>query len=134
MARRPAACQARSSSTSNMQRRVRRDHAAGAARAVAELGRDHEHARAAFLHALHALVPALDDMAGAEVELERVVAVLARIELGALDAVLVQPAGVVDRDRRAGLGVLARAGHGVVVLEAGGGGLHESPSERRNRE
>ena len=50
------------------QRRVRRDHAAGAARAVAELGRDRQHARAADLHALHAFVPAADHLAGAEVE------------------------------------------------------------------
>src|SRR5690349_11021120 len=78
------------------QRRVRRDRAAGAACAVAERGWDHEDARAAFLHALHALVPAADDAAAAERELERIAAVLARIELGALDAVLVEPAGVVD--------------------------------------
>ena len=40
-------------------------------------------ALAADLHALHAFVPAADDMAGAEREVERIVAVLAGIELGA---------------------------------------------------
>src|SRR5450432_788041 len=110
------------------ERRVRRDRATGATRAVAERRRDDEHARAAFLHALNALVPAADDHAAAELELERIVAVLARIELLALDAVLVQPARVVDRDRAAGFGLLAAAGQRVVVLEARGSGLHGSPS------
>src|SRR6478672_10481934 len=106
------------------QRRVGRDHAAGAARAVAERRRDDEDAGAAFLHPLHAFVPATDHHAAAELELERVVAVFARIELGALAAVLVQPARVVDRDGTARFGALAAADDGVVVLEPGGGGLH----------
>src|SRR5664279_693839 len=106
------------------QRRVRRNHAAGAAGPVAELGRDHEDAGAALLHALHAFVPARDDAARAEVELERVVAVLARIEFRALDAVFVEPAGVVHRDRRAGFGAFAGAGDVVVELQSGGGCLH----------
>ena len=41
-------------------------------------------ARAADLHALHAFVPALDDMALAERKLERVVAILGGIELAAI--------------------------------------------------
>ena len=47
------------------------DDAAGAAVAVAEVGRDHELPATADLHALHALVPAGDDLADAEPELER---------------------------------------------------------------
>src|SRR6516165_3033800 len=78
------------------QRRVRRNDAAGAARAVAERGRDDEDARSAFLHSLYALVPAADHVARAEREFERVVAVLAGVELRSLGAVLVEPAGVVD--------------------------------------
>src|SRR3954469_17318487 len=109
------------------QRRVGRNHAARAARAVAKRRRDDEDARAAFLHALHAFVPAADDHAATELELERIVAVLARIELRALAAVLVEPAGVVDRDGAAGFGALAAADEGVVVLEPGGGGLHGNP-------
>src|ERR1700694_643087 len=66
---------------------IRRDRAAGAARAVAELGRDGELARAADLHAGHALVPALDHVPLAEREHERLAAVLARVELAALRAV-----------------------------------------------
>src|SRR5262245_39394443 len=41
---------------------VRRDDAAGAAGAVAELGGDGELALASHLHTRHALVPALDDL------------------------------------------------------------------------
>src|SRR5262249_31377727 len=81
-------------------------------------------ARSALLHSLHAFVPAANDVAGAELELERVVAVLARVELGALGAVLVEPAGVVDAHVAAGFGALAVADDGVVVLESGRGGLH----------
>src|SRR6185369_1068759 len=80
------------------QRGVRRNDPAGAARAVAELGRDGELALAADLHAGHALVPALDDVALAEREHERLAAVLARVELAALRTVVEQPAGVVHGD------------------------------------
>src|SRR6218665_8854 len=102
------------------QRRVRRNHAAGAAGAVAERRGDHQHAGAADLHALHAFVPALDDLATGQVEAERVAAVLARIDLLALGAVLVEPAGVVHGDALAGLGLGAVAGHEVLVLQARG--------------
>ena len=47
------------------------DDATGAAVAVAEVRRDDELATAADLHALHALVPAGDDLADAEAELQR---------------------------------------------------------------
>src|SRR5207249_7548174 len=74
---------------------VGRDDAAGAARPVTECRRDDELALAADLHAGHALVPALDDHAGAELERERLVAVVAAVELLAV----AEPAGVVDLDR-----------------------------------
>src|SRR5262245_59019520 len=69
------------------QRRVRRDHPAGAARAVAEVGRDQQRALAADLHAGHALVPALDDLALAEAERERAAAIERAVELLALGSV-----------------------------------------------
>src|SRR5512139_820339 len=50
------------------QRRVRWNHAAGTARAVAQLGRNDQRALTAHLHALHTLVPALDHHPGAERE------------------------------------------------------------------
>jgi hypothetical protein len=51
------------------QRGVGRNHAARTARAVAQRGRDDQAARAADGHALHAFVPALDDVAGAQREI-----------------------------------------------------------------
>src|ERR1043165_6376838 len=56
--------------------------------------------------------------------LERIVAVLARVELRSLGAALVEPAGVVDADGAARFGALAAADDGVVDLEAGGSGVH----------
>src|SRR5438067_10584822 len=60
---------------------VGRNGAAGAALAVAELGRDVQLAAAADLHALDALVPALDDHADAEGKLDRLVAIEGAVEL-----------------------------------------------------
>src|SRR5258706_4917977 len=80
------------------QRRVRRDRAAGAAGAVSELRRDDERPLAADLHAREALIPALNHLAGAELELEWVVAIAGAVELLAVlvgFARVVQPAGVV---------------------------------------
>src|SRR6476661_7733576 len=57
------------------------DGAAGAAVAVAQVGRDGELAPTADLHAGDALVPALDHSAGAEGEVERSTAVPRRVEL-----------------------------------------------------
>src|SRR5690606_5959219 len=105
------------------QRGVRRDHAAGPAGAVAELGRDHEPAGATDPHAGDALIPAADHVAGAEREAERLAPVLARVELRAGLAVLEQPAGVVHRDLLALAGFLATAGDDVLVLESRGEGL-----------
>ena len=59
----------------------RLDRAGGAAVAVGEAGRDDELAAAADLHALHALVPAGDDLADAELEAQRLAPVPARVEL-----------------------------------------------------
>src|SRR6185295_19091958 len=73
------------------QRRVRRDHAAAAMLAVGERGRDGELALAALLHAFNALVPALDHVACAEREVERVAARAAGVELLAA----LEPADVV---------------------------------------
>src|SRR5690606_22212363 len=98
------------------------DHATGAARAVAQCRRDDQDAGAADLHAGHALVPALDHHARAQREDEGLVAVLAGIELGALLAVLVQPAGVVHGHVAARRRLRAVADDRVLVLQAGGGG------------
>src|SRR3546814_17923154 len=57
------------------QRGVRRNHPAGAAGTIAELGRDDQGALAADLHAGDALVPAADHPAGAERKGERLAAV-----------------------------------------------------------
>src|SRR5204862_6667194 len=93
-------------------------------RARGARGRNDEDAGAACLHPLHAFVPAADHHAAAELELERIIAVLARVELGALRAVFIEPAGVVDGHGAARFGALAAADDDVVVLEPGGGGLH----------
>ncbi len=88
--------------------------------AVAEVRRDDESALAADLHAGHALVPALDDSAGAERKGERLAVVHAAVELLALGLAAVggQPAGVVDRDLVAGLGRGAVADFRVDVFQA----------------
>src|SRR5262249_4804832 len=85
------------------QRRIRGDHAAGAARAVAERRRNDQRALAADLHAGDALVPALDDAPLADREFERLVAIDRRVEFLALVAVLVEPAGIVHDTGLAGL-------------------------------
>src|SRR5258706_2423737 len=97
---------------------VGRNRAAGAARAVAELRRNGELAPAADLHAGHALVPALDHVALAEREHERVAAVLARVEFRAARALVEEPAGVVHRDFLAGGGGVAAPQRELVDDEA----------------
>src|SRR5690606_31133106 len=82
-------------------------HAAGAARTIAKLGRDGELALAADLHALHTLVPTADHLAATQCEFERLVTVLARVELGAIG----QPAGVMHGHRMAG------SSHGTIALK-----------------
>ena len=67
------------------------------------------------------MVPALDDLADAELELERVAAVNAAVELGAVE----EGAGVVDGDLGAGLGALVSRAlhenllHASAILELG---------------
>src|SRR4051812_17484840 len=63
------------------ERRIRRDHAAGATGTVAEFGGNRQHAGAAGGHALHAFIPALDDHALVEAEHEGLAAILAGVEL-----------------------------------------------------
>lgn len=86
-------------------------------------------AGAADLHALHAFVPAADDRAVAEVEVEveGIVAILAGVEFAAAGLRglgVVEPAVVVDGDLVVGGGGFAGAGDGVFLVEAGGGGEH----------
>src|SRR5690242_20000163 len=79
--------------------RVRRDRRRAARLAVREVGRNDELAATADLHAVKALVPALDHGALAEGEREGLVALPGGVEL--LTA-LVEHADVVDRDLLAG--------------------------------
>src|SRR5688572_32989888 len=95
---------------------MRRDDAAAALVAVGERGGDGELALAADLHAFDALVPALDDVARAEREVERVAARAARVEL--LPAG--EPADVVDHDVLAGGGAGALADDEVFLDEPAG--------------
>src|SRR5688572_14468502 len=117
------------------QRCVRRNHPAGAPRAIAELGRDDEHALAADLHAGHALVPALDHPAAAQGKRERPAPARAVELLSAhvLRRRIMQPAGVVDLDGLPGNGFVALADHGVGLHQPGRacGGRHEHRSCQR---
>src|ERR1700683_2144974 len=76
-------------------RRVRRNDATGPACAVAKSGRDDERALAADLHGRDAFVPAGDDLMGADLELERLVAIDRAIEFLAFDPIFIKPAGVI---------------------------------------
>src|ERR1051325_11246501 len=98
------------------QRGVGRDDAAGAAGAIAELGRDDQGALAADLHAGHALVPALDHLMRAEWERKRLAAVEGAVELLALLAIVVEPAGVMHADILAGGRLGAGAARALGVL------------------
>jgi cellobiose phosphorylase len=71
-------------STTNTSVLARADHVAGAAPAVGEVRRDRDAPAPADLHPRHAVVPAADDLAPAEPELERVAAVPRRVELRAV--------------------------------------------------
>src|SRR5580658_4085602 len=85
------------------QRGSRRDDAAGAARAIAQVRRNDQRALAADMHGGDAFVPALDDLALADRERKRLVPVERAVEFLALFAVDEQPASIVDRHRLAGL-------------------------------
>src|SRR5690606_13470398 len=96
------------------------DDPAGAGGAVAEVRRDRDPAAAADLHAGHALVPALDDLAGPEAEAERVAPVPAGVELLAGAP---RHADVVDLDVLAGGRLGAGALLEVLDHQVGGRGL-----------
>src|SRR6516162_8270977 len=88
------------------ERLPRPDHVPGAPVPVGQAGRDNQLPAAADLHALHALVPAGDDLPGAEPEAQRLAPVPARVELL---AGRVGDPDVVHPDRIAGTGHLAVA-------------------------
>src|SRR3954452_6345254 len=97
------------------ERRVGRDGGWLALGAVGELGRDDQLAPAADPHSLHALVPAGDHLAAAELELERLrTAAPGRVELL---AVLVEHAHVLHAQGVAVLGRRPLALHDVLDLE-----------------
>src|SRR5205085_12462904 len=98
---------------------VGRDHATGARGAVAEIRRDGKAALAADLHPGDAAVPSGDDLAGAELELEGLVAVPRRVELL---AVAVGHADVVDLDEVAGLRFVTVANGEIFAQQIGGRG------------
>ena len=99
-----------------LQSGVGRDHATGATRTVTQFSRNDQGALTAHLHARHAFVPASNDHARAQRKHKGVAAVQAGVELGTLLAILVEPAGVVNRDLLAGGGDFAIAVDGVFVL------------------
>src|SRR5690606_26020226 len=80
---------------------LRRDRPSGALAAIAQLGRDHQYPLAAHAHPGNALVPAADHPARPQQEGERLPARAGAVELLAAvvrRVLVVQPAGVVDRD------------------------------------
>src|ERR1700733_11776598 len=71
------------------QRRIRRDDAAGAARAIAKGGRNDQGALAADLHRGDAFVPAGNHLALSDRKFERLVAIDRAVELLALLAIFI---------------------------------------------
>ncbi len=102
------------------QLRVRRNGVACAALTVAELGWNNQLTLAADFHAGDAFVPTLDDSPSAERELERLVAILAAVELRAV----FEPAGVVHLDDLPRFGLVSGAFFQLHVLESRFGGNH----------
>src|SRR6202012_2125668 len=92
---------------------VRRNDAAGAARAITELGRNDQSALTAHLHRGDAFVPALNHLALPDRNLERIVAVDGGVELLALLAILVKPAGVMHDANLTRLGCGSSSNLGV---------------------
>src|SRR5208337_3845692 len=79
------------------QRRIRWNHSARTMGAITESRRNNQRALPAHLHAFHALIPALDDLACAERKFKWVAAITRAVELAALvlrRSLDVQPAGV----------------------------------------
>src|SRR5688500_10416264 len=108
------------------QRRVRRNDAAGAARAVAKVRWNDQRALAADLHRRDAFIPALDHTTDTDREFERLTAIDGRVELRTLLAVHVEPAGVMHDAGFARLRRRAGAGDGVEHLQAGRSGHRSS--------
>src|SRR5690606_15181518 len=100
------------------QRRVGRDDAAIAAGAIGQIGRDQQRALAAHLHVGDAFITALDDLALAELEFERLAALVGTVEGAARLPVLPDPAGVMHGHHFAGLGLVAGAHHDVAHAHA----------------
>src|SRR3954468_20662278 len=100
------------------QRLVGADDSAGTALAIGQLRRERDLAPAAPPHPRHALVPAGDDLALAELELERVPAVPGGVELLARPP---RDADVVNLDHPARGRLVALADDDVVELELVGG-------------
>src|SRR5207249_3414253 len=101
--------------------RVRWNRCARAPRAVAEIRRNDERARATDLHAGDPLIPPADHHAGAKPEAERLAAIEGAVELLAMAVrrlAVVQPTGVMDGDVLPGLRVGARPDLGVRYLQA----------------
>ena len=82
-----------------LQRGVGRNHATRAACAIAQLGRNDECALAAHLHTLHAFIPARMTMPAPRRKTKGSLRSRLESNLGALLAVLVQPAGVMPHAR-----------------------------------
>ena len=69
------------------ERRIRRDDSAGTAAAVPQARRNAEHTLLSHLHVQECLIPALDDAADADLELERLATIIARIKLCTVEKV-----------------------------------------------
>src|SRR6185437_9435980 len=95
----------------------RRDYLPGAPVTVGQVRGDDQLAAAADLHALYALIPAGDDSSGAELELQGLASVPARIELFAGG---VRDPDIVDLDGVSRLGLAAIALPDVGDLQVGG--------------
>src|SRR5688572_30185050 len=104
------------------QRCVGRNHAARAAGAVTHRWRNREDSRAADLHAGHTFIPSGNHLAGAEREVERLIAVFRAVEL--LPALVgpggvVEPAGVMHAHDLAAAGLGAATDFHVLFLQLG---------------
>src|ERR1019366_2610941 len=84
---------------------------------VGQVWRNAELALASDLHAGYTFVPALDDLAGSELELKRFAGPDRAVELLAVG----EPAGVIDFDVLSGLGDGAGANLDVPIFQTGGG-------------
>ena len=84
---------------------------------IGEVWRNAELALAAYLHPDDAFVPALDDLAATEQQLERLSGADGTIELLAIG----EPSGVVDLDVYSGLRDCAGADFDVPILQAANG-------------